>query len=250
MTRWTATELGLPARATLRCLLPLPDGLAIGADRGLVLRRGSRFLPFPWPRGARPESRVEALALHEGVLHVATRRARFQWRLAGPVSGGGMPLDAGGVYDEVRAMASLEGLLVGWRTHLEGAPGPPDCSAFTRALGHRWAGTLGGELVDLDGPTRRTLPGPVRHLLGSPEALLVAAGGCLHRYDGKMWTERAGEPYALAWHQGAVAELRQGRLWLDGRPRPHALDRPWSLASTEGELWVGSLGALHRLRNP
>ena len=250
MSHWTAEELGLPPRATFRCLLPLPDGLAVGSDRGLVLWRGGRFLPFPWPRGARAGARVEALAFHRGVLHVATTRGRFEWPLSGPVTGGGMPMDPAGVYDEIRAMAGMDDLLIGWRTRLEGATGPGDCSAFTRALGRRWAGTLAGGLLDLDGPTRRTFSGPVRHLLGSDELLLVGAAGALHRFDGRSWSERAGEPYALAWHQGVLAELRQGRLWMDGEPRPHELGRPWCLASHDGDLWVGALGALHRLRQP
>jgi len=248
VTSWPAVALGLPANATLRCLLPLPDALAIGADRGLVLRRGDRFLPFPWPQGARAHSRVEAMALHEGVLHVATTRARFRWALSGPVTGSGMPLDKAGVYDEVRAMHSGRRLLVGWRTHLEGASGPPGCCAFAEAVGTTWAGTLDGRLTEIDGEEIRRFDGPVRHLAGDPATLWVAAGGALHRFDGERWTSTPGEPYALCLHRGALISLRDGRLWRNGEPDPTELGRPWSLASTDEGLWVGRVGGLSLFR--
>ena len=183
------------------------------------------------------------MTLHQGVLHVATTRGRFTWPLSGPVRGQGMPLDGGGVFEEIRAFYSDgDRLHTAWRTHLE-PEGPGEVSALVRARGELWAGTLEGRLLRVGGDVERTFSGPVRHLLATPDALLVAAGGALHRFDGS-WTQTEGEPYALALHRGQVCTLHRGRLSIDGALDPTPLNRPWCLASTEQGLFVGCVGGL------
>lgn len=187
------------------------------------------------------------MALHDGVLHIATTRSRFSWPLEGPVKGQGMPRDPGGVYDEVHALFSDEGgLVTAWRTHLEGAQGPGEVGCLARGRGALWAGTLTGKLY-ANGELLRTFSGPIRHLLGHHDRIYVAAGGALHTFDG-AWRSEPGEPYAMAWSEG-LCLLRRGKLEVDGSVVDLPLARPWSLASSPDGLWIGGVGGLV-LRDP
>ncbi len=267
--RWTAEELGLPRPATVRCLLSLSSGeLALGSDYGMVLLRQGHFLPFPFPAGARREMRrVESLAEHEGVLHVATARGSFAWPFQGEAAGRGLPRDGQDGFDDLRALhAAPWGLLRGWRTHLEGAEGPPECIAFA-SLGSRvFAGTLDGRVVELfyRGPSlelgrfeREGRGRPVRYLAGQHEQLWAACDGQHLRWDGATWRrdERAGgavEPYGYAVEPGRLWALARGGLWLSdgGWLEPVVVDliRPWALVVHGGDLFVGCKGGLVRLR--
>ncbi|MCB9742479.1 MAG: hypothetical protein H6740_07770 [Alphaproteobacteria bacterium] len=263
LQRWSAEAMGLPAPATVRCLLHLaPTGdLALGSDYGMVLWRDGHFLPFPFPDGARRESRrVEAMAVHEGALHVATATSSYTWPFHGQAAGRGRPSDGRGGFDDLRALHSSGGrLLRGWRTHIEGAEGPPECISFATAwAGRVFAGTLDGRLWELDvGEVRRFerggRPRPVRHLAFFDDALWVAAAGQLHRFDGQTWTSREGEPTALHVDlEGTLWALEAGRLWRaerGGWPRAAELHlgRPWALGSEPGALWIGLKGGAARL---
>lgn len=257
--RWTTTELGLPAHATVRCLQPLPTGdLAVGTDYDMLLWRAGRFLPFPFPQGARRESRsVDSMAVVDGVLHVATQRSRFTWPLRGPAQGRGHPQDGLGGFDDLRAVyAAPWGLLEGWRTHLAGAEGPGECMSFaTDPEGRVYAGTLTGQLWLLNGGLVRSFeaqgrPRPVRYLAWAHGALWAAAAGALHRWDGGAWTSHGAEPYALHTDAtGVLWALAEGGVWASRAgewPQRVALNelRPWTLASTAEDLWVGAKGAL------
>ncbi|MCB9793542.1 MAG: hypothetical protein H6741_12535 [Alphaproteobacteria bacterium] len=263
--RWSAEDMGLPAPATLRCLLQLGPGgdLALGSDYGMVLWRQGHFLPFPFPEGARRESRrVEAMAVHADELHIATQKSSYTWPFEGIAAGRGLPSDGRGGFDDLRALHSSGGVLYrGWRTHLEGGEGPPECIAFATGWGGQvFAGTLDGEIWSVDQKmlqrfSRAGKPRPVRHLAFQPEPglLWVAAAGQLHRFDGAAWQSRDGEPTAL--HVDAAGRLwalGEGRLWrgLGGdwpTPVTGPLGRPWALGSTPEALWLGLKGGAMRL---
>jgi len=269
--RWSAAELGLPAHATFRCLLPLPDGgMALGSDYGMVLWRGGRsasaFSPFPFPEGARRESRrVESMAAHEGTLYVASAKNWYLWPFAGEASGRSLPRDPLGVVDDLRAfhVTGDGALLTAWRTRLDGAEGPGDCVCFVSGGGATWAGTLDGELWRIESAAGSELvrvfadasgkPWPVRYLAWHQGALWVATGQALHRLEGGRWTERVGEPYDLHTAGDSLWTLRQGGLWrARGRGWPERvpvpLTRPWALGSdASGGLWIGEVGRVTRL---
>lgn len=256
---FTCEELGLPAHATVRCLLELPTGdLAIGSDYDMLLWRKGQFLPFPFPEGARRESRrVEAMAVFGGALHVATQRSIYVWPFKGVAAGRGHPSDGREGFDELRALhATPERLLYGWRTHLEGAKGPADAICFATAWSGRvFAGSADGSLHELDrGPlrqfTRGERPQPVRQLAFFDEQLWVGAAGLLARWDERRWTEEPGEPTAFQVVNGRLYLLRAGALWV-ADPTLRALQLPlrwpWTLGSTPGRLWIGCRGGLQCL---
>lgn len=266
-TRWTTVQLGDEPTATIRCLCPLPGGLALGSDYGLSLWRGGRFEPFPWPRGARREARrVEAMAVHAGVLHVATQQALVTWDQRGEPKTRKHGADLEGGFDDLLCLLSVEDrLLVGWRTHFEGGAGPADTiSLGADPAGVVYAGTRDGGLhvIDGGGPTgsaalRRFTAGgkgrPVRHLAFAEGALWVAAAGALHHFDGACWQTLPGEePTALGVDErGRLWAIRDGRLhvWTGEALTAVAadLDRPWCLGFTPGAVWVGGVGAVVRL---
>ncbi len=263
--RWTPQDHGLPGHATYRCLRSLPEGgLAAGTDYGLVLWRNDRWTPFPFPRGARQQSRhVESIAVQDSNLFVATRKNWYAWPFEGEAQGRSFRRDAYGVVIELRALhAGPTGLLQGWQDGLVGGEGPPDCICFATAQQALFAGTLDGRLHRIDqGELRRFeldgRPAPVRHLAWAHHRLWVASAGALHTWDGQSWRSRPGEPYGMhSDRAGRLWTLREGRLHLseDGDwPHPVSLplDRPWALASTgEGDLWIGCVGALVRVPVP
>lgn len=253
---WSCEELGLPGHATVRCLLVLPTGdLAVGSDYDMVLWRSGSFLPFPFPEGARRESRrVEAMAVFDGALHVATQRSVYVWPFRGVAAGRGHPSDGREGFDELRALhATPERLLFGWRTHLEGAEGPADTISFATAWSGRvFAGSADGTLAELDrGPLRRFerggRPQPVRQLAFFDDQLWVGAAGGLHRWDEHTWREEPDEPTAFQPVDGRLYLLRAGALWVADptlRRLPLTLRWPWTLGSTPGRLWVGCRGGL------
>lgn len=243
--RYSAKELGDDERATFRCIIALPRGqVAIGSDYGLVIGSASGFTSFPWPAGARRESRrVEAMLATPGLLHVATQQATYTWDYKGEPHVRKHPADHDAGYDDVLAL-SLTGStppsaagsaprvvldpqarppLVAWRTHLEGGAGPPDILSFaTDPNGVVYAGTRNGELwvVDGGGPVHvfngekvlreggaGSVGRPVRHLAFADQHVWAAAAGALHRFDGAAWSSEPGEP-------GALAADEAGRLWL------------------------------------
>jgi hypothetical protein len=113
----------------------------LGSDYDLTLWRAGRFMAFPFPQGARRESRrVESMAVHDGVLHIATMRSRFEWPFRGQAAGKGHPLDGAGGFDDLRAVFSDGArLLMGWRLRLIGGVGPPESIAFVTAWGRTFA---------------------------------------------------------------------------------------------------------------
>lgn len=245
--RWTSSQLGLPAHATFRCLLELPDGgLAAGSDYGLVLRQRGTWAPFPFPRGARREARrVESLALHEGSLVVVSARNQYVWPFSGTARGTGFPRDAYKADIELRAVFSHPDgrLLRAWRTHLDGGEGPGEIISFATDGERVYGGTLDGRLVQVDGDELRRFEGPVRHLAWHG-GLHVAADGGHHVLEGGTWRTTPGEPYGLHAHRGSLYALRRGALWRDGRRLPIELQRPWALGSAGAELAVGEVGRL------
>lgn len=254
--RWSCAELGLPVHATVRCMLALPTGdLAIGSDYDMLLWRNGQLLAFPFPEGARRESRrVESMAVFEGALHVATQRSVYVWPFRGVASGRGHPGDGLEGFDELRALhATKDRLLYGWRTRLEGGVGPPDTISFATAWqGRVFAGSASGALWEVDvGPIRafeaRGRPQPVRQLAFAHRQLWVGAAGALHRWDGAAWRSEPGEPTAFAAVEDRLYLLKEGGLFVaDPEPRrlPHTLSWPWALGSTPGRLWVGCRGGL------
>lgn len=254
---WTTAQIGDTDVATVRCVQPLPGGrVALGSDYGLTIVTSSRsedtFTPFPWPLGSRREARrVEAMAVHEGALHVATSQTSYVWDFGGKVSSKRYGADKEDGYDDLNALLSVGSrLYTAYRTRFEGGVGPDDAlSLAADPSGVVFAGTRDGELHVIDGcgPIRRFAdhkPRPVRHLAFAEGALWVAAREALHRFDGAAWTERGPEPtgftvdgfgrlWALA--EGKLHVLRDG--WI--APVDVALERPWSIAAVPGALWIG-----------
>jgi hypothetical protein len=264
LSRHGAAELGLPEHAMVRCILPLPTGdVALGSDYDLTLWRAGRFMAFPFPQGARRESRrVESMAVHDGVLHIATMRSRFEWPFRGQAAGKGHPLDGAGGFDDLRAVFSDGArLLMGWRLRLVGAEGPPESIAFVTAWGRTFSGTIDGQLWEIDGEKVRDFVAmgkgrPVRHLGFAFDQLWACAAGALHRWDGETWARRDKEPYALHTDaRGRLWLLAEGGLWVSedgGWPHPVklTLDRPWALGSTDRRLWIGCKGGVVVARLP
>lgn len=258
---WSAEQLGQPAHATFRALLPIPGGLALGTDYGLVLWRDQRFEPFPFPVGARREMRaVNDLALHDGTLWVATERGQFSWPFSGTAAGKGFPQDGAGGFDDLRALHAAPGrLLRAWRTHLDGGAGPPEGLSFCTAWQDRvFMGTRDGLLHHVDGDLIRRfeLRGkgrPVRHLAYACGHVWAAAAEALWRWDGSTWTSTPGEPVAMAVDaRDRLWTLAQGRLWCsaygDWPVRVDVdLQRPWQLAAIDDTLWVGRRGGVDLL---
>jgi hypothetical protein len=265
---WAAEDLGEDPTATFRCLQPLPaGGMALGSDHGLVLWRDGRFEAFPWPAGARREARrVEAMAVHDGALHVATAQGRWTWDLrSGRVAGQRHPPDGEGGQDELCALLSRGGrLLEAWRTRLVGGHGPADILAMaTDPHGVVYAGTRQGGLHVVDGGSDRPVrtfadarPRPIRHLAWARGALWVAAAGGLHRFDGCAWRTLPGEPTALAVDgRGQLWALFEGGLArVQGPPGEEVLvpqdlplERPWALAASGAHLWIGGRERVWRL---
>jgi hypothetical protein len=277
MDGWSTADIGDEAVATVRCCIALPGGVvALGSDYGLTLALPGeqvRFLPFPWPAGARREARrVEAIAVHAGELVVATSQALFRCPLAdlAPPGRGAPPrtprvtsrrhgADDSDGYDDLNALLSVgERLYLGYRTRFEGGSGPRDVlSLASDPHGVVYAGTRSGEVhvVDGGGPIRVFADHkgrPVRHLAFAAGALWVAALGALHRFDGCRWTTLQPEPVALATDDlGRLWALAEGGLWwLDGDalvPVDVPLERPWSLAASRGALWIGGRERVWRL---
>jgi hypothetical protein len=249
--------------------------VALGSDYGLTLAlpgEQTRFLPFPWPAGARREARrVEALCVHERALVIATSQALFTCGLheLNVLARGGPPpqhipsrrhgADDSDGYDDLNALWSTgDRLLLGYRTRFEGGEGPRDVLAMTAdPHGVVYAGTRNGEVhvIDGGGPIRTFADHkgrPVRHLAFAQGALWVAALDALHRFDGASWSSLQPEPVALTVdHEGRLWALAEGGLWwLDGQalvPVDLPLERPWSLAATPGALWIGGRERVWRL---
>lgn len=244
----------------MRRLLALSNGdLAVGSDYGMVLYRRGHFLPFPFPLGARRENRhVADLAELDGVLHVATMKGHFTWPFRGEATGRGHPQDGAGGFDDLRALhVGPKGLLVGWRTHLDGGEGPGECIAFATWRGRVYAGTMDGRLVEVDGDELRRFERggrgrPIRYMAAAHDRLWLAVDGRHHRWDGRTWESDRVEPYALHAAEGRLWALAEGGLWRSDAgewPRRVDLDllRPWALGSLPGELWIGLKGGLVRL---
>ncbi len=249
---WSVAELGDVAVATVRCIVEVPGGVALGSDYGLTIWKNGRFTPFPWPAGCRREARrVEAMALDRGALWVATSQALVRWDFRGEPTIRKHGADEEEGWDELRCLlAGPNGLLRGYRTRFDGGDAPPDVFALVEVPGGAvYAGTGAGELhvVDACGPLRSFASGPhqpVRHLAFADGALHVAAGGRHHRFDGASWSSTAPEPTAFSVD-------RRGRLWslLDGKVTvatregtkvvPAPVERPWSLCAAGDRLWIG-----------
>ncbi len=260
--RWTTTQLGDEAVATVRCLCPIPGGLALGSDYGLTLWRRGQFEPFPWPRGSRREARrVEAMAMRGTTLHVATQQALVTWDFrTEPKTRKHGPDQEDGYDDLLCLLATEDHLYTGWRTRFEGGVGPPDALCLAAdSNGVVYTGTRSGELhvIDGGGPVRRfpqTGKGrPVRHLAFAEGALWVAADGGLHRFDGASWSQSpGGEPTALGVDdRGRLWAIRDGKVEVMTEGQlvrvPCDIDRPWSLGFTPGAVWIGGVGAVGRL---
>ena len=223
-----------------------------------MLRRKGHFLPFPFPKGARRENRdVVSIAEVDGQVHVASMKGRFVWPFRGEASGRGHPQDGAGGFDDLRALhAGPQGLLAGWRTHLEGGSGPGECIAFATWRGRVYAGSIDGHLVEVDGPAIRRFESggkgrPIRYMAAAHDRLWLAVDGRHHRWDGETWASDAIEPYALHAAQGRLWALARGGLWCsDAGDWPRRIDldlvRPWSLGSRDDELWIGLKGGLVR----
>lgn len=256
---WSTAEIGDAPIATVRCVVPLPGGVALGSDYGLTLWRGG-FQPFPWPQGARREARrVEAMAVHRGQLHVATSQSLVTWDLRGEAQIRKHGRDEEDGWDDVRSMlATGDRLLIGWRTHLEGGVGPGEALSMVDANGVVYVGTLDGEIhvVDGGGPIRRFADHkgrPVRHLAYGDGALWVAALDALHVFDGASWTSAQPEPTALTTDlHGRVWAIAEGGLWAGVDHELVKIDlpleRPWAIAAVPGALWIGGRERVWRVQ--
>ena len=255
---WSCADIGEPPNATVRAVVAIPGGVALGTDYGLVLHQGGQFRPFPWPEGARREARrVEAMAVHGGELLVATSQSLVRWNFRSDPTVKKHGADAEGGWDELRCMLSSgHRLFLGWRTRLEGGDGPPDTFALCEAAGVVYAGTAGGDIYVVDGGRQCSLapgrPAPVRHLAYADGRLHAAAGGQHQQFDGVTWRAAAPEPTAFAVDRWArVWSLAEGRLFATTRagawPAPLPLDRPWCLGASGDSLWIGGRERLWRV---
>jgi hypothetical protein len=254
---WSSGELALPDDATVRLVVGVPGGLALGSDMGASLLLGPpwRAEVVPFPPGSR-RSRVEAMAWHAGTLHLATTEVRFAWDLHGEVRSQRLPSDGHDGRDDVRSMLSVgERLLVGSRCRFEGGAGPPDAIALAAdPSGRALAGTLDGRLWAIDGGEIRRFESrgkarPLRHVAWALGAWWIAAGGALWRWDGgSAWDPTPGEPTALLGTRDALWAVREGRVDVyDGRawrPAGVAVARPWCLAEAHGHVWIGHVGGV------
>ena len=247
---WSSAEIGDEGVATVRCAVPIPGGVALGSDYGLTLWRGGKFEEFPWPLGARREARrVEAMCIHHGELVVATSQSMVIWNFRGEPTIRKHRADHEGGWDEVRALSSGQaGLLVAWRTGLEGGVGPAGIFAIAAAGNVVYAGTGEGELHVVNGGGVRSLTvggrHAIRHLAFADGILHVAAGGQHHRFDGASWSASSPEPTAFAVDRvGRLWMLAEGKLFGYSRAGPVAVnvpvERPWCLAAAGGRLWIG-----------
>lgn len=251
---WTAAEIGDEPVATIRCIVALPDGVALGSDYGLTLWRKGRFEPFPWPAGCRREARrVEAMVVHAGALWIATSQALVRWNFRAEPTFQKHPQDHDGGWDELRALHS-DGprLLAAFRTGLTGFPEHGPAEVFSMAElpgGTVVAGTGEGTLYVLgtSEPARSFATGrpqPVRHLAFAGGELHVAAGGKHHRWDGSFWASAAPEPTAFAVDgRGRLWLLAEGKLFVrtPGGTIPVSIEmeRPWCLCAAGDRLWIG-----------
>lgn len=249
---WSTLEIGDVEVATVRCVEPIPGGVALGSDYGLTLEKGGTFTPFPWPKGSRREARrVEAMAVHQRHLHIATSQTLYVWDFAARVTSRRHGPDLEDGFDDLNALLAANGrIYAGYRSRFEGGDGPLDAlSLAADSAGVVYAGTRSGEIhvVDGGGPIRKFAdhkPRPVRHLAFAEGALWVSALGALHRFDGASWTTQTPEPTALAVDpEGRLWALAEGRLFVlvDGALErvEVALERPWSLAAVPGAIWIG-----------
>lgn len=254
---WTTAQIGDVEAATVRTIIEVPGGVALGSDYGLTLWRNGSFSPFPWPVGCRREARrVEAMAMAGGALWVATSQALIRWDFrAAPVVRKHGP-DAEEGWDELRCLLPVGGgLLRGYRTalmseHAAVADGPADVFAMAEAPGGAvYAGTGGGALFVVGEPVAvRSFAArphqPVRHLAFADGCLHVAAAGAHHIFDGASWTLAEPEPTAFAVdRRSRLWCLAEGKLfsWSRAGPRPVPvrLERPWCLCVAGNRLWVG-----------
>ncbi len=259
---WSTAEIGDAAVATVRCVVAIPGGVALGSDYGLTLWRDGAFVPFPWPAGSRREARrVEAMAVHDGALHVGTSATAYRWNFSNAPTFRKHGQDEEGGWDELFCMLSFGGTLyAGWRTKLEGASGPADVISLCAGNGVVYAGTRAGGLYAVHNgvaeEVRRFEKGkgrPVRHLAWAGGCLWVAAADALHRWDGSTWESRGGEPTAFTTDaSGKLWSLGEGKLWREEagwlRPVPTSVVRPWSLAATADALWIGGKERVWRVR--
>lgn len=247
---WSTEQIGDAAMATIRCAVAIPGGIALGSDYGLTLWRGGKFEPFPWPAGARREARrVEAMAVHQNELYVATSQCMVVWNFRSEPVIRKFRADNEGGWDEVRALLSTgDQLYVAWRTGLEGGAGPAECFAIVEANGVIYVGTGNGELHTVNGGQLRKLTEggrhAIRHLAFADGVLHAAGGGKHHRFDGASWTSSAPEPTAFAVDRwGRLWMLAEGKVFGYGRTGPvavnAAVERPWCLAAAAGRLWIG-----------
>ena len=257
--RWSTAQLGDEPAATVRCVVEVPGGVALGSDYGLTLWRRGRFEPFPWPAGARREARrVEAMAMHQGALWIATSQCLVSWDFRGEPTLRKHGADDEQGWDELRCLLSTPGgLLRGLRTGLVGVEGaPPLREVFALAAtpgGVVYAGTGSGQLhVVGGGAPIATLGGPhrpVRHLAFADGLLHVAAGDQHHVFDGCTWSRSAPEPTAFAVDaRGRLWLVAEGGVYAWTRGGPVRLDlaveRPWALAATADRLWIGGREAV------
>ena len=247
---WSCADIGDEAMATVRCAEPIPGGVALGSDYGLTLWRGGKFERFPWPAGARREARrVEAMAVFNGELVVATSQSMVTWNFRSEPTIRKHRPDAEGGWDEVRALLPAGNrLLTAWRTGLEGASGPAEIFSLANAGNVTYAGTGSGDVHVVNGGRVRALTEggrhAVRHLAFADGILHAAAGGKHYLFDGANWSASAPEPTAFSVD-------RVGRLWLLAEGRVFGfrrggsvsvsaeVERPWCLAASAGRLWIG-----------
>jgi hypothetical protein len=95
----------------------------------------------------------------------------------------------------------------------------------------------------------------VRHLAWADGRLWVAADGALHTFDGVDWRVAEPEPTAFAVDpRGRLWALAEGGLWRAEEGKLTRVDlpleRPWCLAATGRELWIGGKGRVWRVENP
>lgn len=253
--------MGDAAVATVRCVVAVPGGVALGSDYGLTLYRNGTFEPFPWPVGSRREARrVEAMVVHDGALHVATSATGYRWDFLTPPTFRKHGQDHEGGWDELFCMLSAGGVMYeGWRTRFVGADGPPDVISLCEAAGVVYAGTRDGGLFRIfEGKSdlvRRFEKGkgrPVRHLASAGGYLWAAAADSLHRWDGSTWESRGSEPTAFTTDSdGGLWALGEGKLWRERGgwlvPVPSPVVRPWAMAAAGEALWIGGRERIWRM---
>jgi hypothetical protein len=232
--------------------------MAVGADYGLILFSGEEHKAFPFPQGARRETKdIQSMAWDGANLHVVSAKNAYVWDRKTTVRARPFPQDGTGGFEELRCvLAGPKGLIEAWRTRwvLGGESRPAEDILCLASDGNRvFYGSRDGQLGVLGEELLHRFPDqPIRHMVWAHQRLWIAAAGGLYSLGEGLEQVLDREPYGLCMDP-------YGRLWVlsaEGpalsesgeTPRTLGLEihRPWSIGANESGLWIGERGGLSR----